>query len=71
MNQRRDSYRAALRRQGDTTAPRAPRVTTLNSRYVRVTVELDPALEHHLSRWVGPSVSVVRAAVTRLTALAR
>lgn len=48
MTQRKNSYRAALRR--DEAAPRAARVTTLHSRYVRVTIELAPELHRELTR---------------------
>ncbi|MEU6271955.1 hypothetical protein ABZ871_05960 [Streptomyces populi] len=59
MNQRKDTYRAALRREPDTTAPRQARVARLHTRYVRVTIELDPALPDELTRWVGPPVSAL------------
>ncbi|MFG2451863.1 hypothetical protein [Streptomyces sp. M41(2017)] len=74
MNQRRDTYRAALQRDTDTAAPRraaAPphsSVTRLDLRYVRVTIELDPAVPREVTRWVGPPVSAlmrVGAAVLR------
>ncbi|MET7387692.1 hypothetical protein ACFYPT_31520 [Streptomyces sp. NPDC005529] len=74
MNQRRDTYRAALRREPDTAAPRPaaaqhqPSVTHLDLRYVRVTIELDPAVPREMTRWVGPPVSAllrVGAAVLR------
>ncbi|QIY75835.1 hypothetical protein HEP84_49460 [Streptomyces sp. RLB1-33] len=68
MNQRKDTYRAALQRGPDTAAPRAVKVTHLHTRYVRVTIELDPALPNELTRWVGPPVSAllrVGAAVLR------
>ncbi|WP_405876586.1 hypothetical protein OG762_46415 [Streptomyces sp. NBC_01136] len=68
MNQRKDTYRAALQRGPDATAPRPVKVTQLHTRYVRVTIELDPALPRELTRWVGPPVSAlmrVGAAVLR------
>ncbi|MFG2307340.1 hypothetical protein ACGFS9_01425 [Streptomyces sp. NPDC048566] len=69
MNQRRDTYRAALRREPNTTPPpRQPPVTHLDLRYVRVTIELDPALAREVTRWAGPPVSAllrVGAAVLR------
>ncbi|MFD9490607.1 MULTISPECIES: hypothetical protein [unclassified Streptomyces] len=65
MNQRRDTYRAALQRDTDTAAPRQAAtpphasVTRLDLRYVRVTIELDPALPREVTRWVGPPVSAL------------
>ncbi|MFE2432042.1 hypothetical protein ACFXJ5_35630 [Streptomyces sp. NPDC059373] len=62
MNQRKDTYRAALQREPDTTAPRPAKVTHLHTRYIRVTIELDPALPHDLTRWVQPPVSALMRA---------
>ncbi|MGW9043315.1 hypothetical protein ACWGQL_12260 [Streptomyces lydicus] len=60
MSQRRESYRAALRReQGDVSGPRSTKLTTMQSRYLRVTVEVDPDLQGDLTRWVGRPVSSV------------
>ncbi|MEV6315582.1 hypothetical protein [Streptomyces sp. NPDC051776] len=61
MNQRKDKYRAALQRGEEplATAPRPARVTTLNSRYVRVTIEVAPDLERDLTRWVSTPVSAL------------
>ncbi|MER5385378.1 hypothetical protein ABZZ47_02905 [Streptomyces sp. NPDC006465] len=59
MNQRRDTYRAALQREPDTAGPRHAKVARLDTRYVRVTIEFDPALPRELTRWVGPPVSAV------------
>ncbi|WP_265560258.1 hypothetical protein [Streptomyces hygroscopicus] len=59
MNQRKDTYRAALRRGPEAAAPRPVKVTQLHTRYVRVTIELDPALPRDLTRWVGPPVSAL------------
>ncbi|MER5471069.1 hypothetical protein ABZX90_30515 [Streptomyces sp. NPDC002935] len=59
MNQRKDTYRAALQREPDVAAPRHAKVARLHTRYVRVTIELDPALPRELTRWVGPPVSAV------------
>ncbi|MGW8399944.1 hypothetical protein ACWGLP_25190 [Streptomyces lydicus] len=60
MSQRRESYRAALRReQGDVSGPRSTKVTTMQNRYLRVTVEVDPDLQGDLTRWVGRPVSSV------------
>ncbi|MER6473556.1 hypothetical protein [Streptomyces collinus] len=79
MNQRKDTYRAALRRRPETTdpaastSPAAPaavpstpsaptRVTPLDTRYVKVTVELDAAPVRDLGRWAGEQLSaLVRA----------
>ncbi|ARF58770.1 hypothetical protein [Streptomyces gilvosporeus] len=71
MSQRKENYRAALQRGEDVSAPRSTKVTTLQSRYVRVTVEVDPDLRGDLTRWVGgPVCSVVFAGATVLRALA-
>lgn len=73
MSQRRENYRAALRReQDDVSGPRSTKVTTLRSRYVRVTVEVNPDdLQGDLTRWVGrPVSSVVLAGTTVLRTLA-
>ncbi|MCX4594567.1 hypothetical protein OG819_33930 [Streptomyces sp. NBC_01549] len=59
MNQRKDTYRAALQRGPEAAAPRAVKVTQLHTRYIRVTIELDPALPRELTRWVGPPVSAI------------
>lgn len=60
MSQRRENYRAALRReQDDVSGPRSTKVTTLQSRYIRVTVEVDPDLQGDLTRWVVRPVSSV------------
>ncbi|MFJ7967617.1 hypothetical protein [Streptomyces sp. NPDC096324] len=59
MNQRKDTYRAALQREPDDAAPRHAKVARLDTRYVRVTIELDPALPDELARWVGPPVSAL------------
>ncbi|MFG2531118.1 hypothetical protein [Streptomyces sp. NPDC048516] len=60
MSQRRENYRAALRRdQDDVSGPRSTKVTTLQSRYVRVTVEVDPDLQGDLTRWAARPVSSV------------
>jgi hypothetical protein len=67
VNQRKDTYRAALQRGPDVTAPRHAKVTQLHTRYIRVTIELDPALTRDLTRWVGPPVSaLLRAGATVL-----
>ncbi|MET8583144.1 hypothetical protein ABZX39_20065 [Streptomyces collinus] len=76
MNQRKDTYRAALRRRPETTAPAAAtspaaptaapsaastptRVTPLDTRYVKVTIELDAAPARDLGRWAGEQLSVL------------
>ncbi|GGN79362.1 hypothetical protein GCM10011579_063730 [Streptomyces albiflavescens] len=59
MNQRKDTYRAALQRGPEVAAPRHTKVTQLHTRYLRVTIELDPALPRDLTRWVGPHVSAL------------
>ncbi|MFG2888641.1 hypothetical protein [Streptomyces sp. NPDC048248] len=71
MSQRKESYRAALQRGQDVAVPRSTNVTTLQSRYLRVTVEVDPDLRDDLTRWVAwPVSSVVAAGTTVLRALA-
>ncbi|WP_369251867.1 hypothetical protein [Streptomyces sp. R41] len=59
MNQRKDTYRAALQRVPDVAAPRHTKITQLHTRYVRVTIEFDPAFPRDLTRWVGPPVSAL------------
>jgi hypothetical protein len=59
MNQRKDNYRAALRREPVEPPPLAPRVTTLSNRYVRVTIELDADVQRRLDRWVTPAATLV------------
>lgn len=59
MNQRKDTYRAALQRGPEATAPRPAKVAQLHTRYVRVTIELDPALQRELTRWVEPPLSAL------------
>ncbi|MFF3909615.1 hypothetical protein ACFYZJ_27375 [Streptomyces sp. NPDC001848] len=62
MNQRKDTYRAALQHGPDAAVPRPVKVTQLYTRYVRVTIELDTGLPRDLMRWVGSPVSAVRRA---------
>ncbi|MFJ9848497.1 hypothetical protein [Streptomyces sp. NPDC101150] len=71
MSQRRDNYRAALgREQDDVSGSRSTKVTTLQSRYIRVTVEVDPDLQGDLTRWVGrPVTSAVLVGTTVLRTL--
>jgi hypothetical protein len=73
MNQRKDNYRAALRRDPVEPQPPAPRVTTLSNRYVRVTIELDADVQRRLGRWVTPAAALVtgtaRTALGVVTAL--
>ncbi|MGW5663251.1 hypothetical protein ACWEWG_24590 [Streptomyces sp. NPDC003758] len=59
MNQRKDTYRAALQREPDATAPRPVKVTRLHTRYVRVTIELDADFPRDLMRWAGSPVSAM------------
>ena len=59
MSQRKDTYRAALRRGPDAVVPRPVKVTQLHTRYVRVTVELDAGLPRDLVRWAGSTVSAM------------
>ncbi|MFG2827613.1 hypothetical protein ACGFWI_09140 [Streptomyces sp. NPDC048434] len=71
MSQRKESYRAALQRGQDVAAPRATKVTTLQTRYLRVTVEVDPDLRGDLTRWVAwPVSSAVVVGTTVLRTLA-
>ncbi|MFD9206056.1 hypothetical protein ACFVZM_07215 [Streptomyces sioyaensis] len=71
MSQRKDNYRAALRREQNVSASRSADVTRLKSRYIRVTVEVDPDLRGDLMRWMGrPVSSVVLAGATVLRTLA-
>ncbi|MFC5804591.1 hypothetical protein [Streptomyces formicae] len=71
MSERKDRYRAALQRGGDGTG-RSPKVATLHSRYVQVTIEVDPDLQRDLTRWAGPAVStLVLAGTTVLRTLGR
>ncbi|MET8644017.1 hypothetical protein [Streptomyces sp. NPDC004675] len=62
MNQRKDTYRAALQRGPEDTAPRPAKVAQLHTRYVRVTIELDSSLPRDLMRWVESPVSVIMRA---------
>ena len=59
MNQRKNTYRAALHRGPDVAVPRHVKVTRLHTRYVRVTIELDADLPRDLMRWVGSPVSAM------------
>ncbi|MFE0513378.1 hypothetical protein, partial [Streptomyces sp. NPDC058964] len=59
MNQRKDTYRAALQREPQAAALRPAKVTHLHTRYVRVTIELSPALSRDVTRWVGSPVSAL------------
>lgn len=59
MNQRKDTYRAALQRGPDAVVPRPVKVTQLHTRYVRVTIELDSGLPRDLVQWAGSTVSVM------------
>lgn len=70
MTERKDRYRAALERGGESaarpSAARPARVTTLQSRYVSVTIEVDPDLEKSVTRWVGPPLSALVLAGTNV-----
>ncbi|MEU3826980.1 hypothetical protein [Streptomyces sp. SID161] len=59
MNQRKDVYRAALQRRTDTATPSTTRVTPLDTRYLRVVIEVDPGLPREITRWVGRPVAVL------------
>ncbi|MFF3687254.1 hypothetical protein [Streptomyces sp. NPDC002187] len=63
MTERKDRYRAALQRGGDTAA-RSSKIITLNSRYVRMTIEVDPDLQRDLTRWAGLPISALMLAGT-------
>ncbi|MFJ3306336.1 hypothetical protein ACIPSA_25095 [Streptomyces sp. NPDC086549] len=68
MNQRKDTYRAALQREPQAAPSRPAKVTHLHTRYVRVTIELSPALSRDVTRWAAAPVSAlgsVGAAVLR------
>ncbi|MEU3244969.1 MULTISPECIES: hypothetical protein [unclassified Streptomyces] len=68
MNQRKDTYRAALQREPGAPSPRPLKITRLDARYVRLTIEVDPAVPREFNRWVVPPVSAllrVGAAVLR------
>jgi hypothetical protein len=70
VNQRKDSYRAALQRGPGVAAPCHAKVTQLHTRYIRVTIELDPALPRDLTRWVGsPVAALLRAGAAVLRPL--
>ncbi|MER7178382.1 hypothetical protein ABT404_02605 [Streptomyces hyaluromycini] len=70
MNQRKDTYRAALQRGPDAVVPRSVKVTQLHTRYVRVTIELDTGLPRDLVQWAGAPVSaMVRAGAAALRPL--
>lgn len=73
MNQRKDSYRAALGRERDRQGARTPHATTVSSRWVRVTIEVDPDVRRTVARWVMPPVGLAvgagAAALRALTAL--
>ncbi|MFG3659508.1 hypothetical protein [Streptomyces sp. NPDC047706] len=64
MNQRKDNYRAALRRGQAEPQPHTPKAATLNSRYVRITIELEPDLQRHLDQWTAPAVALLTNAGT-------
>ena len=59
MNQRKDNYRAALRRSQTEPGPHTAKATTLANRYVRITIEVDPDVQRILDRWMAPTASVL------------
>jgi hypothetical protein len=59
MNQRKDNYRAVLRRGQADPAPQTPKGTTLSTRYVRITIEFDPDVQRNLDRWMVPAVTLL------------
>ncbi|WP_367318883.1 hypothetical protein [Streptomyces sp. HUAS ZL42] len=59
MNQRKDNYRAALLRGQAEPGPHTPRATTLRTRYVRITIEVDPEVQRILDRWTTPAVGLL------------
>ncbi|MFI9605075.1 hypothetical protein ACIHCX_35575 [Streptomyces sp. NPDC052043] len=64
MNQRKNTYRAALQHRPETTAPAsAPtKVTRLDTRYVKVIIELDLSFARALTDRAGqPLSALVRA----------
>jgi hypothetical protein len=70
MKERKDRYRAALEHRGDNPA-KSPHVTTLHSKYVRVTIEVDPDLREDLTRLAGaPLSALLLAGTTVLRAVA-
>ncbi|WP_316770228.1 hypothetical protein [Streptomyces sasae] len=62
MNQRKDTYRAALQRGPDAVLPRPVKVTQLHTRYVRVTIEFDTGLPRDLVQWAEAPVSAMMRA---------
>jgi len=70
MKERKDKYRAALQRGGDIAAP-SSKIITMNCRYVRMIIEVDPDLQRDLTRWASLPVSaLVLASTTVLRTLA-
>lgn len=67
MNQRKDAYRAAMRRRQDGTTPATDTattttVTTLNTRYVKVIIELDRTVVRALDDCFGQPLSALKRA---------
>ncbi|MFF4312974.1 hypothetical protein ACWCY6_31520 [Streptomyces sp. 900105755] len=62
MNQRKDTYRAALQRGPEAAVPRPVKVNRLHTRYVRVTIELDTGLPRDLVQWARSPVSAMMRA---------
>ncbi|MFF4121546.1 hypothetical protein [Streptomyces sp. NPDC001714] len=67
MNQRKDTYRAALQRGPEAVVPRPVKVSQLHTRYVRLTIELDTGLPRDLVQWArSPLSAMVRAGAAAL-----
>ncbi|GAA2485518.1 hypothetical protein [Streptomyces longisporus] len=67
MNQRKDTYRAALQRGPEAVVPRLVEVARLDTRYVRVSVELDTGLPRDLVQWArSPVAAMMRAGAAAL-----
>ncbi|MFJ8201082.1 hypothetical protein [Streptomyces sp. NPDC096152] len=67
MNQRKDAYRAALRRRPDGTTPATDTTTTtavtaLETRYVKVIIELDHTVARALNDCFGQPLSALKRA---------
>ncbi|MGW2825670.1 hypothetical protein ACWC24_32370 [Streptomyces sp. NPDC001443] len=67
MTQRKNNYRAALHRDPAEPGPSPTRATTLSTRFVRITIELEPDAARSLDRWTAPAISLLSH--TRTTAL--
>ncbi|MFD7879307.1 hypothetical protein ACFV5G_35335 [Streptomyces sp. NPDC059766] len=67
MTQRKNTYRAALHRDPAEPGSSPARSTTLSTRFVRITIELEPDAARSLDRWTAPAISLLSH--TRTTAL--